>query len=101
MSAWMCTSRPEFGAAGHGGQILVSDTTHEAVRGRHLDLSFDDLGPYVLKGIPRPVRLYQVTEAGRQASFAPLRAKPISTFQVLQPIPKFASGREGLREGDI
>ena len=66
------------GAAGHGGQILVSDTTREAVREGQIDVSFHDLGRYSLKGIPRPVRLYQVLAAGGQPSFEPLRAEPVS-----------------------
>ena len=66
------------GAAGHGGQILVSETTREAVHEGDADVSYHDLGRYALKGIPRPVRLYQVIAAGRQTSFAPLRAEPVS-----------------------
>ena len=66
------------GAAGHGGQILVSETTREAVHEGDADVSYHDLGTYALKGIPRPVRLYQVIAAGRQTSFAPLRAEPVS-----------------------
>jgi class 3 adenylate cyclase len=66
------------GAVGHGGQIVASDTTREAIRERIVDASFTDLGRYELKGIPRPVRLYQVAAAGQELTFAPLRAEPTS-----------------------
>lgn len=62
------------GAAGHGGQVIVSDSTREAVRQRLAEGAFEDLGRYRLKGIPRPVRLYQLSETAADAVFAPLRA---------------------------
>ena len=64
------------GAAGHGGQIVISDATREALPDQLIEVSFADLGRYALKGIPRQVRLYQVIAAGRQTQFAPLRADP-------------------------
>ncbi len=62
------------GAAGHGSQIIVSDSTREAVRQRLAEGAFEDLGRYRLKGIPRSVRLYQLSEPGASVVFAPLRA---------------------------
>jgi DNA-binding NarL/FixJ family response regulator/class 3 adenylate cyclase len=62
--------------AGHGGQILVSETTrslleHEEEEFEHFELR--DLGPQVLKDFDRPVRIYQLTIAGQQAEFPALR----------------------------
>jgi DNA-binding NarL/FixJ family response regulator len=44
-------------AAGHGGQVLVSETAHEALS-EHADLR--DLGPHELRGLERPERIYQL-----------------------------------------
>ena len=41
------------------GEILVSEATRAEVDERLPDVSFDELGPVVMKGIPAPVRLYR------------------------------------------
>ena len=43
-------------AAGHGGQIVVSDSTRELLE----DGTFHDLGEHRLKDLSEPVRLYQI-----------------------------------------
>jgi class 3 adenylate cyclase len=63
------------GSAGNGGQIVVSETTREAVRDRILEAAFADLGRYQLKGIPIAMRLYQVSVPGMPTEFGPLRAE--------------------------
>jgi YVTN family beta-propeller protein len=64
-----------IGAAGHGGQILVSQATQTLLEDEEedLDVSFEDLGEQRLKDLDRPVRLYQATTAGLPAAFPPLR----------------------------
>lgn len=63
-----------IGAAGHGGQILLSQATHILIEE---DLppgaSLRDLGEHRLKDLTRPVRLFQVIVAGLPADFPPLR----------------------------
>lgn len=59
-------------AAGHGGQILLSDTTRALVGDRIVE----DLGEYLLKGISTPERIYQLLEPGFPVRFAPLRTLP-------------------------
>lgn len=63
-----------IGAAGHGGQILLSEATHILIEE---DLppgaSLRDLGEHRLKDLTRPVRLFQVIVAGLPADFPPLR----------------------------
>jgi class 3 adenylate cyclase len=59
-------------AAGHGGQILISEQTRALLPER----AMTDLGEYLLKGISAPERIYQLLEPGLSASFAPLRAVP-------------------------
>ena len=64
-------------AAGHGGQILVSQATQSLIEDEeeHLAVSLRDLGDQRLKDIDRPVRLYQVVAPGLPAEFPPLRGE--------------------------
>jgi predicted ATPase len=57
-------------AAGHGGQILVAESTAALVSG----LDFRDLGPRRLRDVPNPVGLFQVRGAHLRDDFPPLRA---------------------------
>jgi hypothetical protein len=57
-------------AAGHGGQILLADSTAGLLSG--VDLL--DLGPRRLRDIPNPVGVFQLRAPGLRADFAPLRA---------------------------
>jgi DNA-binding NarL/FixJ family response regulator/class 3 adenylate cyclase len=62
--------------AGHGGQILVSETTRSLLEDEEQEFEefeLHDLGPQVLKDFDRPVRIYQLTIAGHQAEFPALR----------------------------
>ena len=59
--------------AGHGGQVLVSETTRlmaEEPEG----LGFADLGEHVLKDLARPVRIFQLSGQGLERDFPPLRS---------------------------
>src|SRR6202012_691902 len=56
-------------AAGHGGQILLAESTAGALRG--MDLL--DLGPRRLRDVPMPVVLFQVRAPGLRPEFPPLR----------------------------
>jgi predicted ATPase len=57
-------------AAGHGGQILVADSTAGLLSG--VDLL--DLGPRRLRDVPIPVGVFQVRSAGLRVEFPSLRA---------------------------
>ncbi len=59
-------------AAGHGGQILLSQTTRELVTG---GIEAKDLGSYSLAGLPAPERLFQLLAVGLRSEFPPLRAE--------------------------
>jgi class 3 adenylate cyclase/sugar lactone lactonase YvrE len=64
-------------AVGHGGQVLVSQTTANLVEDDidHLDgLALTDLGERQLKDIARPVRIYQLDVDGLRKDFPPLKA---------------------------
>ena len=56
-------------AAGHGGQILVADSTAVLLSG--IDLV--DLGPRRLRDLPIPVGVFQVRAPGLRTDFPPLR----------------------------
>src|SRR6185295_2633476 len=56
-------------AAGHGGQILVADSTAGLLSA--IDLL--DLGPRRLRDLPNPITLFQVRAPGLPAEFPPLR----------------------------
>jgi YVTN family beta-propeller protein len=64
-------------AAGHGGQILVSQATQSLLEDEEEDLAVGmrDLGDQRLKDIERPVRLYQVAAAGLAMEFPPPRGE--------------------------
>src|SRR5256885_13505147 len=52
-------------AAGHGGQILVADSTAGLLSG--VDLL--DLGPRRLRDVPIPIEVFQVRAAGLRTEF--------------------------------
>lgn len=61
-------------AAAHGGQILVSGATREAMKGSVPDgVRFRTLGPHRLRGLPEPVALFQIAAKGLPVRFPPPR----------------------------
>ena len=62
-------------AAGHGGQILLVESTASLLSG--IDLA--DLGPRRLRDLPTPVGMFQVRAPGLPADFPPLRALDTSS----------------------
>jgi class 3 adenylate cyclase/CheY-like chemotaxis protein len=56
--------------AGHGGQILLSQATHEAVPP---ELERRELGSYRLRGLPTPERIFQLVAPGLPDEFPALR----------------------------
>jgi predicted ATPase/class 3 adenylate cyclase len=76
-------------AAGHGGQILLADSTAGLLSG--VDLV--DLGPRRLRDVPIPVGVFQVRAAGLRTEFPPLRALD-TTPGNLRPATTSLIGRE-------
>jgi DNA-binding NarL/FixJ family response regulator/class 3 adenylate cyclase len=64
-------------AAGHGGQVLVSQTTQALLEEEEDlgELDFADLGPRSLKDFDRPVRIYQLLAPGLRGEFPDLRSE--------------------------
>ena len=66
------TSRITF--LGHGGQIIASANTRDAVRATNpKGVRFVDLGSHRLRGISEPMPLFQVASRGLTSRFPPLR----------------------------
>ena len=76
-------------AAGHGGQVLLVESTAGLLSG--VDLV--DLGPRRLRDLPLPVGVFQVRAAGLRMDFPPLRAVDTSPGN-LQPAVTSFLGRE-------
>jgi YVTN family beta-propeller protein len=77
-------------AAGHGGQVLVSQATQTLLEDEEDDLAVAllDLGQQHLKDLDRPVHLYQVGAPGLPADFPPLRRdEEVHAPAVAPPLP--------------
>jgi len=69
-------------AAGHGGQVLVSQATRELLRDDPLpDVSLRDLGEHQLKDLDEPERLYQLVAPGLEQTFPSLRTAAPASFE--------------------
>ena len=76
-------------AAGHGGQILLAESTAVLLSG--LDLV--DLGPRRLRDLPTPVGVFQVRVPGLRTDFPPVRALDASPGNLRPQLTSFI-GRE-------
>jgi predicted ATPase/class 3 adenylate cyclase len=76
-------------AAGHGGQILLADSTASLLSG--VDLI--DLGPRRLRDLPTPVQVFQVQAPGLRTEFPALRALDVSPGNLRPALTSFI-GRE-------
>jgi YVTN family beta-propeller protein len=73
-------------AAGHGGQVLLSQTTRELLRDDPTpDVPVRDLGEHQLKDMDEPERIYQLVVPGLREDFPPLKTTAPPPFE----------GREG------
>jgi len=76
-------------SAGHGGQILLSQSTRELLEQElPAEVSLRDLGVYRLNDLQRPTRLFQVVIADLPADFPPLRTLDAHANNLpIQPTP--------------
>jgi len=72
-------------AAGHGGQILLAESTAGLLSG--VDLL--DLGPRRLRDVPTPVGVLQVRAPDLRADFPPLRALDVSPGNLRPAVTSF------------
>ena len=81
-------------AAGHGGQVLLSNTTRELVEDELTDdVRILDLGEHELKDVKRPERIFQLEIDGLPSTFPPLRTAGSSTFEGREDDLARAAGR--------
>jgi DNA-binding NarL/FixJ family response regulator/class 3 adenylate cyclase len=86
-------------AAGHGGQILLSQATYALLVDEEDDEStftVRDLGEQRLKDFERPVRIYQLVAPDLPDSFPAVRAVETTATQ---PAPASVAAAEGERSG--
>jgi predicted ATPase len=76
-------------AAGHGGQVLLAESTAALLSG--VDLL--DFGPRRLRDVPMPVGVFQVRAEGLRAEFPPLRALDTTPGNLRPPTTRLI-GRE-------
>ncbi len=76
-------------AAGHGGQILLIESTASLISG----IELVDLGPRRLRDLPTPVGVFQVRAPGLRIDFPPLRALDVTPGN-LRPAVTSLIGRE-------
>jgi predicted ATPase/DNA-binding SARP family transcriptional activator len=95
--------------AGHGGQVLVSQSTRELVEnGLPEGVALRDLGEHRLKDLTRPQRLSQLVIEGLRADFPPLRTLenrptnlPIQTTPLIGRERELTEIIERLRRPDV
>jgi class 3 adenylate cyclase len=67
-------------SAGHGGQILLSSATRDALEGiETAGVVLRALGRYALAGLPDPEALFQVHAADLRVKFPKLRATALAS----------------------
>jgi predicted ATPase/class 3 adenylate cyclase/Tfp pilus assembly protein PilF len=76
-------------AAGHGGQVLLSEATRTLGQGELPEgASLRDLGEHLLKDLQRPERLYQLVLPDLPADFPPLKTLDRARHNLpIQPTP--------------
>jgi streptogramin lyase len=71
-------------SAGHGGQVLVSKTTHDLLQDEESsEAAFKDLGEQRLKDLDRPERIFQLLVPGLPSDFPPLRTMEAQPAEAL------------------
>jgi predicted ATPase/class 3 adenylate cyclase len=81
-------------AAGHGGQILISQSTYDLVKSEFPDaVRVQDLGEHRLKDLRQPKHLYQLIIAGLPSDFPPLKSLDASPNNLPSQLTSFV-GRE-------
>jgi predicted ATPase/class 3 adenylate cyclase len=86
-------------SAGHGGQVLVSETTRALVD--HMlgpGLTLKDLGMHRLKDLARPERLFQLTVEGLPADFPPLKTLEVTPNNLPTQLTSFIGRDDQVRE---
>ncbi|MBE1546255.1 putative ATPase [Mycobacterium sp. OAS707] len=81
-------------AAGHGGQVLVAESTAGLLSG--LDLV--DLGQRRLRDVPSPVNIFQLRAPGLREDFPPLRTAETTPGNLRRPATSFIGRDSAIAE---
>ena len=85
-------------AAAHGGQIVMSLATEELVRDQlPPDVRLVDLGAHPLRDLSRPEHVFEVSAAGLEMLFPPLRSQSVAVGNLPQPPTTFVGRGEEVR----
>jgi class 3 adenylate cyclase len=86
-------------AAGHGGQVIVSDATRALVEHALPEgVSFRDLGPHRLKDIAAPEHLHELVVQGLRADFPPPRTLDARRDNLPVQLTSFVGRQEEIAE---
>ena len=84
-------------AAGHGGQVLLSEATAVVTRGRLPDgAELVDLGEHRLRDLAEPMRVFQVLHPGLVTEFPPLRSLDALQSNLPRQLTSFVGRTEEL-----
>jgi predicted ATPase/class 3 adenylate cyclase len=85
--------------AGHGGQVLLSETVTSLVRDDlPPGIALLDLGQHMLKDMLRPERIHQLSIEGLDSAFPPLRSEAPARTNLPAHIPDLVGRDEELEE---
>jgi predicted ATPase/class 3 adenylate cyclase len=88
-----------IGAAGHGGQVLVSSATRSLIEDRlPAGVTLRDLGEHRLKDLARPERLAQLVIEGLPADFPPPRTLDATPNNLPVQLTSFVGREDALAE---
>ncbi|HEV8420592.1 MAG TPA: adenylate/guanylate cyclase domain-containing protein [Actinomycetota bacterium] len=86
-------------AAGHGGQVLISDATRALVEPDLTpDLALRDLGPHRLKDLAHPEHLFQLVVQGLPSEFPPPRSLDARPNNLPLQLTRFIGRQEQVSE---
>jgi predicted ATPase/class 3 adenylate cyclase len=88
-------------SAGHGGQVLVSETTRALVdHALPPGLTLKDLGLHRLKDLAQPERLFQLTVDGLPEDFPPLKTLEATPNNLPTQLTSFIGRDDQVREAE-
>ncbi|MFN2519837.1 MAG: adenylate/guanylate cyclase domain-containing protein [Candidatus Limnocylindria bacterium] len=87
-------------AAGHGGQVLISDATRSLVEHALSDgVTLRDLGEHRLKDLPAPEHVYQLVVDGLPSEFPPIRDVGDAASSIPAQLTSFVGREREIEEG--
>jgi predicted ATPase/class 3 adenylate cyclase len=86
-------------AAGHGGQVLISQNTYDLVKSElPKDVTVQDLGEHRLKDLRQPKHLYQLIIAELPSDFPPLKSLDASPNNLPSQLTSFVGRSKEIAE---